>query len=590
LASSSKVLLQEVQLLLLNLGIVSTLHERRPASWGLLPNSERRPRAYPAAAQYELVISRENKDRFAHEVGFIVAAKRAKLEASRKAGKRGSYRETFATRVKTVEPAGTADVYDLTEPQTHSLVANGLVTHNCGEQGLGPWGVCNLGAINLAAFAAQGDVDWEGLRDTVRTAVRFLDDVIDVTEYYFVENERQQRFGIRRTGLGTMGLADLLIQLRIRYGSERAVAFCEQLYRFIRDEAYRASALLAKEKGAFPAFDREKYLQGHFIRRLPEDIRAMIAEHGIRNGVLLTQAPTGTTSLLAGVSSGIEPVYAFSFRRTDRTGTHVVYHELYQRWMEEHPGEPVPDYFVSADQLTPEEHVRMQAVIQKYVDSSISKTVNAPRSHTVSDVETLYTLAYELGCKGVTYFREGSRERWGWRSPPPPRLRADGMPAGRRTGPPRRGGGSAPSSGPRACRDSRTAGRRRWGPSSSRSTRSRAIRWSCSPRSARRAAMWRPSPRPSPASYPWRCAAAWTPRKWPTSWWGSGAAARWDSARGGSGRFPTPSANTCRRSWASCARPLPATRAGPAGPGAAEGERARPVPPPGQRGHCRCPS
>lgn len=151
-------------------------------------------------------------------------------------------------------------------------------------------------------------------------------------------------------------------------------------------------------------------MEGVFIRRLPQDIQNLIRENGIRNLVLLTQAPTGTTSLLAGVTSGIEPVFAFSFVRKDRTGTHVVYHDLYNDWRQANPGVEPPDYFVTADQLTPQEHVRMQAAVQKYVDSSISKTVNAPRDHTVEEVKTLYTLAYELGCKGVTYFRDGCRD------------------------------------------------------------------------------------------------------------------------------------------------------------------------------------
>lgn len=280
----------------------------------------------------------------------------------------------------------------------------------CGEQGLGPWGVCNLGAINLAAFVHDGQVDWEGLKETTRIATRFLDNVIEATEYFFPENEQVQRFGIRRTGLGTMGLADALIKLGIRYGSQEAIELTERFFRTMRDEAYRTSALLAAEKGPAPAFDREKYMQGVFIRRLPQDIQNLIQQHGIRNLVLLTQAPTGTTSLLAGVTSGIEPVFAFSFVRKDRTGTHVVYHDLYKEWREANPGAEPPDYFVTADQLTPQEHVRMQAAVQKYVDSSISKTVNAPRDHTVEEVKTLYTLAYELGCKGVTYFRDGCRD------------------------------------------------------------------------------------------------------------------------------------------------------------------------------------
>ncbi|MBI1961730.1 MAG: ribonucleoside-diphosphate reductase, adenosylcobalamin-dependent, partial [Parcubacteria group bacterium] len=189
-----------------------------------------------------------------------------------------------------------------------------------------------------------------------------------------------------------------------------ALALAEQVYRFIRDESYRASVEIAREKGSFPDFDKEKYLQGVYIQRLPEDIRAGIEQHGIRNGVLQTQAPTGTTSLLAGVSSGIEPVYDFSFKRKDRIGEHIVYHQMYQEYLEQHPGEPVPDYFVNAKQLTPLAHVKMQAIIQKYTDASISKTVNAPEDHTHEDVKELYMKAYELGCKGVTYFRENSRD------------------------------------------------------------------------------------------------------------------------------------------------------------------------------------
>lgn len=279
----------------------------------------------------------------------------------------------------------------------------------CGEQPLPAWGVCNLGAINLVPFAHEGIVDWENLGKTVRIAMRFADNVVDATPYAYEENRRAQ-MNVRRTGLGTMGLGDFLIKMRVRYGSDEAVALAEKVYRFLRDESYRASVEIAKEKGSFPDFDREKYLQGVYIQRLPEDIRAGIAQYGIRNGVLQTQAPTGTTSLLAGVSSGIEPVYDFSFKRKDRIGEHIVYHQLYREYVEERPGEPIPDYFVNAKQLTPLEHVKMQAVIQKYTDASISKTVNAPESHTHEDVKELYLKAYELGCKGVTYFRENSRD------------------------------------------------------------------------------------------------------------------------------------------------------------------------------------
>ena len=279
----------------------------------------------------------------------------------------------------------------------------------CGEQGLPEWGVCNLGAINLSAFVIDGEMDYALLAETSKVAIRFLDNVIDATPYFIADNEEQQREGTRRTGLGTMGLADALIKMKVRYGSKESMPVVERIYRTIRDASYSASVDIAKEKGAFPQFDAERYLQGDFIRQLPAALQEQIATHGIRNGVLLTQAPTGTTSLLSGVSSGIEPVFDFAMKRVDRTGEHVLYHPLFKEWKDEHDGEPVPDYFASSNDLRPEDHVRVQAVVQEFTDSSISKTVNAPNSYEVADVEELYTLAYDLGCKGITFFRDGSR-------------------------------------------------------------------------------------------------------------------------------------------------------------------------------------
>lgn len=285
-----------------------------------------------------------------------------------------------------------------------------IATNPCGEQGLGPWGVCNLGHINLSPFVKNGKMDYEDLKDHVKIATRFLDSVIEANYYFSDENKKAQQGGVRRTGLGTLGLADSLIKMGIRYGSEESLEVIEKIYKTIRDVAYETSSDLAVEKGAFLKFDKVKYLKGKFIETLPEYLKKKIAKQGIRNGIILTQAPTGTISLLAGVSSGIEPVYEFTYKRNDRTGEHIVHHPLYQAWLAEHEGETKPDYFVSANDLTPEEHVRVQAMVQKYVDSSISKTVNAPNSHSVEDVKKLYNLAYELGCKGVTYFRDGSRQ------------------------------------------------------------------------------------------------------------------------------------------------------------------------------------
>jgi ribonucleoside-diphosphate reductase alpha chain len=286
-----------------------------------------------------------------------------------------------------------------------------ICTNPCGEQPLGPWAVCNLGAINLSAFVEGGKMHYEKLAEHVRTSVRFLDNVIDANKHFYPEIEEQQA-KIRRIGLGTLGLGDALIKMKVRYGSEACIQELTKIYKLIRDEAYMASVGLAQEKGAFPKFDKEKYLQGHFIKQLPDQIRGGIDKYGIRNAVLLTQAPTGSTGLLAGASSGIEPVFDFSFIRKDRTGEHTINHPLYQKWLDNYGGngEIKPDYLVTANELTPDDHVKVQAVIQSYTDSSISKTVNAPSDHSVDDVKNLYMMAYDLGLKGITYMRDGSRE------------------------------------------------------------------------------------------------------------------------------------------------------------------------------------
>jgi len=284
-----------------------------------------------------------------------------------------------------------------------------ICTNPCGEQGLPAWGVCNLGHINLAKFVKDGEVDWEALGECVRYAVRFLDNVIDITPYHFKENEENQK-GERRVGLGTMGLAEMLIRLKIRYGSEECLAFLDKLYHFIAREAYLASTEIAAEKGPFPKFDAEKFLQSRFVQQFEDDVKEAIRTRGIRNVTLLTQAPTGSTGTMVGTSTGIEPFYAFEYYRQSRLGFDKQYVPIAKEWMDQHPGEPLPDYFVTAMDLTAEDHIRVQAAIQKWVDSSISKTANAPADFTIEETKKLYELAYDLGCKGVTIYRDGSRD------------------------------------------------------------------------------------------------------------------------------------------------------------------------------------
>ncbi len=282
-------------------------------------------------------------------------------------------------------------------------------TNPCGEQGLPPWGVCNLGSINLSRFVEDKKVLWKDLGRAVRSSVRFLDNVIDDTPYFFEEN-RQRQQSERRIGLGTMGLADMLIKLELGYGSDDSIKFIDELYKFICEEAYAESSDLAAEKGSFSMFDAEKLLQSGFMMQMPETLREDVRNKGLRNVTLLTQAPTGTTGTMVGTSTGIEPYYFWEWERVGRMGTNIERVAVYEEWVKAHPGQTRPDYFVSAMDLAPEGHVRVQAAIQKWVDSSISKTGNTPADYTVEQTGKLYELLYDLGCKGGTTYRDGSRD------------------------------------------------------------------------------------------------------------------------------------------------------------------------------------
>ncbi len=288
-------------------------------------------------------------------------------------------------------------------------------TNPCGEQPLPPYGACLLGSVNLAAlvrapFEAGAGVDEGELVELVTTAVRMMDDVVDVSRFPLPEQAEEAR-AKRRIGLGVTGLADALAMCGLRYGDEAALARTEDWLRTVRDAAYRASVELAREKGAFPLFDRERYLEGEVIRSLPDDIREGIARHGIRNALLTSIAPTGTISLFAGnVSSGIEPIFAVSYTRKvlqkdgSRTEEEVVDYAV--SWWRELRGEAeLPDSFVSAQTLSPMDHVRMQAVAQRYVDSSISKTINVPAEIDFEAFKDVYLEAFRQGCKGCTTYR-----------------------------------------------------------------------------------------------------------------------------------------------------------------------------------------
>jgi ribonucleoside-diphosphate reductase alpha chain len=289
-------------------------------------------------------------------------------------------------------------------------------TNPCAEQPLPPYGACLLGSINLATlvrepFTEAAHVDEVALESLVAVAVRMMDNTIDASGFP-LEAQHQEAMAKRRIGLGLTGLADALMMVGLRYGSEAAAQASEGWARLVNRAAYMASARIAAEKGAFPLFDAEPYLAGETVRELGEDVRALIREHGIRNALLTSIAPTGTISLLAdNVSSGVEPVFAHSFVRkvTEANGSkreELVEDFAVRAYRQKFGADaPLPDYFVTAQTLTPAEHIRMQAALQRHVDSAISKTVNVPEEISFEDFKEVYLDAYAQGCKGCTTYR-----------------------------------------------------------------------------------------------------------------------------------------------------------------------------------------
>ncbi len=294
-----------------------------------------------------------------------------------------------------------------------------VCTNPCGEQPLAPYSVCNLAALNLANMVdhTTKDVDWKKLEKTIKTAVRLQDNVIDKT-HYFLEENKAQALGERRVGLGVMGLHDLLIWCNRKYGAKDGIELINKLFEFIATKTYETSIEIAKEKGPFPFLkthqNREKLLNSGYMKKMPAHIREGVKKHGIRNSHLLTIAPTGSTGTMVGVSTGLEPYFAFSYFRSGRLGKFIeVNAPIVDKYLEAYPGftkDTLPETFVSAMELSPEAHVDVQCTIQNWVDSSISKTVNAPKGYSVEEVEQVYQRLYRGGAKGGTVYVDGSRD------------------------------------------------------------------------------------------------------------------------------------------------------------------------------------
>ncbi|WP_188376785.1 vitamin B12-dependent ribonucleotide reductase [Halobacillus andaensis] len=300
-----------------------------------------------------------------------------------------------------------------------------VATNPCGEQPLAPFSVCNLAAVNLAAVADKEakQVDFEKLRKTVATGVRMQDNVIDATPYFLEENKKQA-LGERRVGLGVMGLHDLLIYCETEYGSAEGNQLVDEIFETIATTAYRASIDLAKEKGSFPFLVgetdvetkqlRENFVNTGYMQAMPEDIREGVRQYGIRNSHLLTVAPTGSTGTMVGVSTGLEPYFSFSYYRSGRLGKFIeVKADIVKEYLDRNPDQDpdqLPEWFITAMTMSPEAHADTQCVIQRWVDSSISKTVNAPKGYSVEQVENVYQRLYRGGAKGGTVYVDGSRD------------------------------------------------------------------------------------------------------------------------------------------------------------------------------------
>ena len=420
LSSVERSLLQDVQVLLANFGIFSRIHKRREAGQRELPDGRGGMKAYPCKEQFDLIIDGESRGVFVREIGFLLPSKNEKI-AEWAADKRLTHTQRFATKIASIEHAGRDAVYDTTQWDNNTVIFNGLVTGQCGEQPLPSYGCCCLGSIDVARFvknpfAEDCSFDFEAFGKVVATSIRMLDNVLDVTPWPLPQ-QKKEASNKRRVGLGFTGLGDALLMLRLAYDTEEARAMAAKISEHMRDSAYEASVELARERGAFPLFNADLYLSGgNFASRLPQEIKDRIRKHGIRNSHLISIAPTGTISLAFAdnASNGIEPPFSWTYTRKKRMpdGTHKEFrvedhaYRLYKYVNGEDA--KLPDWFVTALEISAEAHKAMVAAVAPFVDTAISKTVNVPEDYPYSDFEGLYLSAWKAGLKGMATYRPNS--------------------------------------------------------------------------------------------------------------------------------------------------------------------------------------
>jgi ribonucleoside-diphosphate reductase alpha chain len=460
LASSEQSLLKDVQILLANFGVFCRILKRRVAGQRLLPDGKGGGRRlYACQADYELIIGSESRDRYMEQIGFLTDEKNDKYREWQQ--ERRSFRnEKYLSAVATIDYIGREPVFDTTQPDRNNLIFNGIVTGNCGEQPLPAYGSCLLGSVNLTKFVVDpftedARFDWETYRKVVKVFTRMLDNVVEINGLPLPQ-QREEIMRKRRHGMGFLGLGSAITMLCMKYGSKKSVAFSQNVSREMAVAGWEAALDLAKEKGPAPIMNEEFTVTREMLRKRPEMVKDgwrvgarvagrvlharysrymqriaeaspelvdELAEVGARFTHHTSIAPTGTISLsLANnASNGIEPSFAHHyFRNVLREGKKskekidvfsfelLAYRELINsRAMpnSQLPAEKLPDYFISADDIGPKEHVDIQAAAQLWIDSSISKTANVPTDYKYEDFKNIYMYAFEQGLKGCTTFR-----------------------------------------------------------------------------------------------------------------------------------------------------------------------------------------
>ena len=413
--------LQIVQRMLHRLGMASTIYmDRKASGYKTMPDGKGGNQEYEVQPGHELSISQDNLAIYAEIIGFSNSKKTQKLKERLDGYQRSLNHERFLTIVAECLPAGEFEVYDAQVPGVNAFDANGIYVHNCGEQPLLPNEACNLGSLNLKLMVTEKNgkmvINWERLSYVVRLSVRFLDNVIDANQYPLAIIDEVVK-GNRKIGLGVMGFADMLILLQTSYATEEAVEYADKVMKFIQTEARIESQRLAEERGTFPNYEGSIY---DGVMKL-------------RNATLTTIAPTGTISMICAASSGVEPLFAVAYTKTVLDGTALIeVNPLFEAFAKEYdfysqelmhkiaergtvlglPEVPnwVQEVFTTAQEIAPEWHIRIQGAFQKYTDNAVSKTINFAKSATREEIAQAYQLADELNCKGLTVYRDGSRE------------------------------------------------------------------------------------------------------------------------------------------------------------------------------------